>query len=364
MRNLVDPQELRGARTVSEAPRTASTRQTLANSRNSLKSTGPKTQAGKKRSRMNAVKHGLCASMLTAKDYGKVIGAEEVEAFVTQVREEYAPRTRLEATQLDVIILCMFKLQLAMKLDATSFATQLPKIDGDPVVTQKGQFSRLRLDQLDSQEKGWRELQQALREKRGPDLSEVPRDFVRNLVEHLLEDSAQRAFVKRERQALIETRGRYHERSRKPPGETSKDVQKKAEEEMAALAQQIASRSETLDNLIKGIVIKKNRRKLLRVEDCQQAITQLMNPADLPAEVREEWIGLIQEMIDKPYYGLDREALEPYRKLALEKVERYLQQAAKTPDSICCWSRYIREIQCELQRAVKTYESICSLTHF
>ena len=39
-----------------------------ANRRNALRSTGPKTEEGKQKSRANALKHGLCASVVVAED--------------------------------------------------------------------------------------------------------------------------------------------------------------------------------------------------------------------------------------------------------------------------------------------------------
>src|SRR3954447_18939503 len=39
-----------------------------ANRRNAQKSTGPKTPEGKERSRANALKHGLCSSVVVAED--------------------------------------------------------------------------------------------------------------------------------------------------------------------------------------------------------------------------------------------------------------------------------------------------------
>src|SRR3954454_1254144 len=39
-----------------------------ANRRNAARSTGPKTEAGKQKSRANALKHGLCASVVVAED--------------------------------------------------------------------------------------------------------------------------------------------------------------------------------------------------------------------------------------------------------------------------------------------------------
>ena len=52
-------------------------RQTQANRRNALKSTGPRTEAGKHASRCNAIRHGLTAeTVITALE-----GAEDYKAF-------------------------------------------------------------------------------------------------------------------------------------------------------------------------------------------------------------------------------------------------------------------------------------------
>ncbi len=78
----------------------ASQRQIEANRRNAQKSTGPKTQAGKARSRLNARKHGLSPSLLfhwrrrlaeggreAVRVDDEVIGAAELRKLKERVRE-------------------------------------------------------------------------------------------------------------------------------------------------------------------------------------------------------------------------------------------------------------------------------------
>ena len=58
-----------------------SSKQIDANRRNSLKSTGPKTEAGKQASRCNAVRHGLTAETVI----GALEDAEDYRAFEAAV---------------------------------------------------------------------------------------------------------------------------------------------------------------------------------------------------------------------------------------------------------------------------------------
>jgi len=60
-------------------------RQIQANRRNALKSTGPRTKAGKHASRCNAVRHGLTAeTVITALE-----GAEDYKAFEAAIIADY-----------------------------------------------------------------------------------------------------------------------------------------------------------------------------------------------------------------------------------------------------------------------------------
>ena len=62
-----------------------SLKQIEANRRNSLKSTGPRTEVGKKTSRCNAVRHGLTAETVI----GALEDAEDYKAFEAAVTADY-----------------------------------------------------------------------------------------------------------------------------------------------------------------------------------------------------------------------------------------------------------------------------------
>src|SRR5881398_3974931 len=69
-----------------------SLRQIEANRRNALKSTGPKTENGKQRSRRNALRHGFTAETVIE----PLENAEEYRAFEDAIVSEYLPQTPVE----------------------------------------------------------------------------------------------------------------------------------------------------------------------------------------------------------------------------------------------------------------------------
>ena len=70
----------------------ASLKQLEANRRNALKSTGPRTEAGKDRSRRNAVRHGLTAETVIA----HLEDADDYQAFELSVTSEFDATTAIE----------------------------------------------------------------------------------------------------------------------------------------------------------------------------------------------------------------------------------------------------------------------------
>jgi hypothetical protein len=76
-----------------------SIRQCEANRRNAELSTGPKTEAGKSRSRRNAIRHGLTAETVIA----ALVDADDYAAFELAVTSGYDART---AVDLDWPVCC------------------------------------------------------------------------------------------------------------------------------------------------------------------------------------------------------------------------------------------------------------------
>ena len=69
-----------------------SVKQFEANRRNSLKSTGPKTEAGKQAARCNAVRHGLTAETVI----GGLEDAEDYKAFEAAITADYDAQSAVE----------------------------------------------------------------------------------------------------------------------------------------------------------------------------------------------------------------------------------------------------------------------------
>src|SRR6266404_1337798 len=67
-------------------------RQIEANRRNAIRSTGPNTEEGKRRSRRNAIRHGLCAETVIE----NIEDIEDYRAFEAAVIADYDARTAVE----------------------------------------------------------------------------------------------------------------------------------------------------------------------------------------------------------------------------------------------------------------------------
>ena len=100
----------------------ASARQIEANRLNALKSTGPKSEAGKRRSRRNAVRHGLTAETVIA----VLEDAEDYKAFEASVTADFDARTAVERELVLRLASLLWRLRRA-----TAIETGLLRIQGD-----------------------------------------------------------------------------------------------------------------------------------------------------------------------------------------------------------------------------------------
>jgi hypothetical protein len=99
-----------------------SLRQIEANRRNSEKSTGPKTEAGKQRSRRNALRHGLCAE--TVVDI--LEDGDDYKAFEAAIIADYDAQTTVERELVLRLASLMWRIRRA-----TSIETELLSIQAE-----------------------------------------------------------------------------------------------------------------------------------------------------------------------------------------------------------------------------------------
>ena len=92
----------------------SSVKQIAANLANARRSTGPRTSAGKARSRMNAWKHGLTAEKVVIPGED----AEQLKAIRRELWEEYEPLPGMESLLVDRIVHYEWRMRRALLLEA------------------------------------------------------------------------------------------------------------------------------------------------------------------------------------------------------------------------------------------------------
>jgi hypothetical protein len=97
-----------------------SVKQFEANRRNSLKSTGPKTEAGKQTSRCNAVRHGLTAETVI----GVLEDAEDYKAFEASITADYDAQSAVERELVLRLASLLWRLRRATSLETGLFEIQ------------------------------------------------------------------------------------------------------------------------------------------------------------------------------------------------------------------------------------------------
>ena len=99
-------------------------RQIEANRRNALKSTGPKTEAGKQVSRCNAARHGLTAeTVLSALE-----DAEDYQAFEAAITADYDAQSAVERELVLRLAIILWRLRRATTMETGLFEIQAQQL--------------------------------------------------------------------------------------------------------------------------------------------------------------------------------------------------------------------------------------------
>jgi hypothetical protein len=101
-------------------------RQIEANRRNALKSTGPKTEAGKQKSRCNAVRHGLTAETVI----GALEDAEDYQAFEATIIADYDAQSAVERELVLRLASLLWRLRRATIMETGLFEIQAEHLRG------------------------------------------------------------------------------------------------------------------------------------------------------------------------------------------------------------------------------------------
>ena len=97
-----------------------SIKQIAANRRNSLKSTGPKTEAGKQASRCNAIRHGLTAETVI----GALEDADDYKGFEAAITADYDAQSAVERELVLRLASLLWRLRRATTIETGLFEIQ------------------------------------------------------------------------------------------------------------------------------------------------------------------------------------------------------------------------------------------------
>jgi hypothetical protein len=113
-------------------------RQSEANRRNALRSTGPKTEEGKRRSRLNAVRHGLTAETVVR----HLEDAADYNEFEATIIADYCAETAVARELVLRLASLLWRLRRATAIETDLFEMQAEALaewqSGDAICTKRG----------------------------------------------------------------------------------------------------------------------------------------------------------------------------------------------------------------------------------
>ena len=124
------------------------------NRQNAQKSTGPKSQAGKEKSKLNALKHGLVAQA-TVIPVGEAKESDtEFTQLVDRVMEEFEPQSFIEEMLTERIAICYWRLRRAAYAEVGEIRKSLDTSKGDIADEDTARFlaAKFKCNQVDAED--------------------------------------------------------------------------------------------------------------------------------------------------------------------------------------------------------------------
>ncbi len=110
----------------------ASLRQIAANRRNAEKSTGPRTEEGKGRSRRNALRHGLCAETVI----DAFEDSEDYKAFELAITMHYDAQSAVERELVLRLASLLWRVRRATSIETTLMSTEAERLCDPPTAAE------------------------------------------------------------------------------------------------------------------------------------------------------------------------------------------------------------------------------------
>lgn len=131
-----------------------------ANRRNAQKSTGPKTQAGKDKSKLNAIKHGLVAQATVIPVGEAKESDDEFTQLLDRVMTEFEPQGFIEEMLTERIAICYWRLRRAAYAEVGEIRQTLETSEGQAYEDDLSRFycARAKCEQFDSRIENVEEL--------------------------------------------------------------------------------------------------------------------------------------------------------------------------------------------------------------
>jgi|GEM_PF-2773535 len=306
---------------------------------------------------MNALKHGLSAKTLTAKDYGKLLGDENVEEMVEAVRRRFASPCPLVQTQVEAVANILMKLHLAQKLESTALAAQLPDNVSSQMKNQRGKATGLTYEQLQENEKAFKELVAAFEHGRAPKL---PLNDIELFASKVLKHLQPCPWAKRASEDFPELEKRRRALIRK-----QKSV--KDEAECDAVAAEVKRLNSQIEQ--HRIEINQDQARLDRLKSERKSMAKL-SPKQLAKLIRKNDLSAVRARfalvcakahLKDQRMGWDLKSLRNQEAEAVASHEQDMERITKNPEEVCGWQPYTLAIQRELRLALENLQRMAAL---